>query len=159
MSFNVSNHKSAGEVSKSGFFSDDGDVDSKQDIVAEINITPLVDVMLVLLIIFMVTSSVMSQSGQDVTLPKSTNAGASKQPKAVVITLLKNGDIRVNNEAVDPSQDLATKIQEAFQKTTSRMIVMEGDQDVFLGKAVQVMDAAKKAGADQFSIATESSAR
>lgn len=125
-------------------------------IVAEINITPLVDVFLVLLIIFMVTSSVMSQMGVDVSLPQASPATAEAQPDGVIVTLLPGGAIKVNQESV-PAGDAAkfeSTLREAFTKAKSRLVILEGDRQAYLGSAISVMDVAKKAGAERFAIAT-----
>jgi biopolymer transport protein ExbD len=132
----------------------DNDAD-ESGIVAEINITPLTDVFLVLLIIFMVTSSVMSQMGVEVNLPKASQETATAQPDGVVITLLPGGAIKVNQKPVAAGQvaELEDRIKEEFAKTSSRLVVLEGDRQAFLGSAIEVMDYAKKAGADRFAIA------
>ncbi|OFZ78835.1 MAG: hypothetical protein A2583_09110 [Bdellovibrionales bacterium RIFOXYD1_FULL_53_11] len=135
----------------------DHDADAAgDDIVAEINITPLTDIFLVLLIIFMVTSSVMSQLGVEVNLPKASNAIAESQPDGVIVSLLPSGAMKVNLDTV-PSGDFKTlefKIREAFAKTASRLVIIEGDRQAFLGSAIEVMDRARKAGAATFAVAT-----
>jgi biopolymer transport protein ExbD len=126
------------------------------DIVAEINITPLVDVFLVLLIIFMVTSSVMSQMGMEVDLPKASAGSTDAQPEGVIITLLSGGKVQLNGKDV-PSGDmpaLEKQVREALSKSSSKTVILEGDREAFLGSAIQIMDAAKRAGATQFAIAT-----
>ena len=78
----------------------DTDPGSHVDIMAEINITPLTDIFLVLLIIFMVTSSVMSQLGMDVDIPAASQSMTKSQPEGVILTLLPDGRMKVNSEAV-----------------------------------------------------------
>lgn len=135
------------------------DVDSElesEDIVAEINITPLVDVFLVLLIIFMVTSSVMSQMGMEVNLPQASATSTEAQPEGVIISLLPKGGLKVNGEAL-PAGDfkrLELKLRAALAKTTGKTVILEGDREAFLGSAIRVMDVAKRSGAQQFAIAT-----
>ena len=132
--------------------------DSEADagIVAEINITPLTDIFLVLLIIFMVTSSVMSQVGVDVNLPAASNATSQSQPEGVIVTLLPGGKIKINDQSM-PDNDFDSfenGLKSAFTKTKSRLVILEGDRQAFLGSAIQVMDSARKAGAEKFAIAT-----
>jgi biopolymer transport protein ExbD len=125
-------------------------------IVAEINITPLTDIFLVLLIIFMVTSSVMSQVGVDVNLPAASNATSQSQPEGVIVTLMSGGKIKINEQSV-PENDFAafeSQLKSTFSKTKSRLVILEGDRQAFLGSAIQVMDSARKAGAEKFAIAT-----
>ena len=133
-----------------------GEVENDPGILAEINITPLVDIFLVLLIIFMVTSSVMSQVGVDVTLPQASNATSQSQPDGVIVTLLPGGAIKVNQEllAVADYVGLEIRLSSLFEKTTSRLVILEGDRDALLGSAIAVMDHARKAGAQKFAIAT-----
>lgn len=133
--------------------SDDGET---ADIVAEINITPLTDIFLVLLIIFMVTSSVMSNSGVNVDLPKASAQTAQAQPEGVIVSLRPGGGIAVNGQSIqkDDYATLESAIGQAFTKTTSRLVILEGDRQAFLGSAITVMDTAKKAGAEKFAIAT-----
>jgi len=130
--------------------------ESSGDIVAEINITPLTDIFLVLLIIFMVTSSVMSQMGVDVNLPQASKASSQSQPEGVIITLMPRGRIRVNQleMAANDSSKLKKVLAAAFLKTTSRLVILEGDRQAFLGSAIEVMDRARQAGAEKFAIAT-----
>ncbi len=134
-----------------------GDPDLGGDnIMAEINITPLTDIFLVLLIIFMVTSSVMTQNGVDVNLPSASNATSQSQPEGVIVTLLPGGQILVNEKAVSKSDldSLGNALSDAFKKTTSRLVILDGDRQAFLGSAIEVMDTARKAGAEKFAIAT-----
>lgn len=125
-------------------------------IIAEINITPLTDIFLVLLIIFMVTSSVMSQMGVNVNLPQASNATAQAQPEGVIVTLLPGGGLRVNSDAVGAGDygSMEGALKRAFSKTGSRLVILEGDRQAFLGSAIEVMDHARKAGAEKFAIAT-----
>ncbi len=132
--------------------------DEAPPIVAEINITPLTDIFLVLLIIFMVTSSVMTQSGVDVQLPSVAQKSQSAQPEGVIVTLMPSGGMKVNgqslgNSAGDLSQ-LKSALEQAFSKTSSRLVILEGDREAFLGSVMGVMDEARAAGADKFAIAT-----
>lgn len=132
--------------------------DSETDpgIVAEINITPLTDIFLVLLIIFMVTSSVMSQMGVDVNLPAASNQTSQSQPEGIIVTLMTGGKMKINEQEV-PNNDMGAfenGLRSAFSKTKSRLVILEGDRQAFLGSAIQVMDSARKAGAEKFAIAT-----
>ncbi|OFZ56376.1 MAG: hypothetical protein A2428_01385 [Bdellovibrionales bacterium RIFOXYC1_FULL_54_43] len=124
-------------------------------IMAEINITPLTDIFLVLLIIFMVTSSVMSQLGVNVNLPKASHSIAESQAEGVIITLLPGGKVQINQRAVSLSDTTFEKsLKSAFEKTSSRLVILEGDRETFLGSAIEIMDRARKEGADRFAIAT-----
>ena len=127
------------------------------DIVAEINITPLTDIFLVLLIVFMVTSSVMNQMGVDVHLPTASSATAQSQPEGVIVTLLPAGAIRVNEQSINAGdyEGFETALKERFGKTASKLVItIEGDRQAYLGSAIEIMDHARTAGAEQFAIAT-----
>ncbi|MCC7440366.1 MAG: biopolymer transporter ExbD [Bdellovibrionales bacterium] len=128
------------------------------EILSEINITPLVDVVLVLLIIFMVGSSVMSQLGVDVDLPEASPAVAQEQPDGVVITLLTGGAVRIADLTV-PAGDwprFEAGLQAAFKATPSRLVILEGDRKAFLGSVIELMDRARGAGAEKFALAAQS---
>jgi biopolymer transport protein ExbD len=132
------------------------DSESDPGIVAEINITPLTDIFLVLLIIFMVTSSVMSQMGVDVNLPAASNSTSQSQPEGIIVTLMTGGKMKINEIDV-PNNDMGAfenGLRSAFSRTKSRLVILEGDRQAFLGSAIQVMDSARKAGAEKFAIAT-----
>lgn len=126
-------------------------------IVAEINITPLTDIFLVLLIIFMVTSSVMTQVGVNVNLPQASQATAQAQPEGVIVTLLPGGEMKVNEVTIAANDFEAFEelLKQVFQKTQAKLVIIEGDRQAFLGAAISVMDHARKAGAEQFAIATQ----
>lgn len=126
------------------------------EINAEINVTPLIDIMLVLLIVFMVTSSVSLESGLDINLPEATSTAKSETPSAVVLSLGADGKISVAGNVVAIEQlEEAVRAALANEKTT--LVILEGDRAADLGSAVKVMDIAKLAGAKQFAIAAESS--
>jgi biopolymer transport protein ExbD len=125
-------------------------------IMAEINITPLVDVFLVLLIIFMVTSSVMSQLGVNVTLPQASQATAQAQPDGAVVTLLPDGGLQVGGKGIAPGDyaRFEAALRAEFGKMSARLVILDGDRKALLGSAIEVMDSARKAGAEKFAIAT-----
>ena len=125
-------------------------------IVAEINITPLTDIFLVLLIIFMVTSSVMTQVGVGVDLPSASAVTAQSQPEGVIVTLLPGGRVLINQKEVRSGDysEFEKNLRGVFQQTSSRLVILEGDRQAFLGSAIEVMDHARKAGAERFAIAT-----
>jgi biopolymer transport protein ExbD len=124
------------------------------DIVAEINMTPLIDIMLVLLIIFMVTSTAALESGLDIELPKTQITNEKKQDEILILTLDKDGKVAVQGKII-PDSELPAKIQASLKDLKTESVILEGDTKAFLGKAVEIMDMAKSAGAKNFSIAAE----
>lgn len=124
-----------------------------EDINSEINMTPLIDIMLVLLIIFMVSSSAAIESGLDVNLPE-VNAVSDKTDAILVISLNKNGDIAVQGEMTPPEM-LKDKIAAKLAELKTESVILEGDQEAMLRETMAVMDTAKMAGAKTFSIAAK----
>lgn len=137
---------------------DSGD-EGEGQIFTEINITPLTDIFLVLLVIFMVTSSVMTNTGVDVNLPKASQATSQAQPDGVVVSLLPQGGMQLNGQTIRAGDfaALEAQLKSAFSQSSSRLVILEGDRQAFLGSAIEVMDTARKAGAEKFAIATSSS--
>ena len=125
-------------------------------IVAEINITPLTDVFLVLLIIFMVTSSVMMEQGLNVKLPKAktTTLTKSTSGKPIYISIDKTGKISVNNRITEEKQLLGV-LKNALAENKERLVIIRGDEKINLGKAIKIMDMAREAGASKIALATQ----
>lgn len=128
--------------------------DNDSDIVAEINMTPLIDVMLVLLIIFMVSSTAALESGMDIELPKTALTNEKKDSEILVISLGKDGNVAVQGKAVKP-EEITRKIASELKTLKTESVILEGDTAANLGRAVELMDMAKVAGAKNFSIAAE----
>ena len=133
------------------------DQESGQDhnhIQSEINMTPLIDIMLVLLIIFMVTSSVSIDSGLDIDLPKTQSVRAKNEDKSVLISLDRAGGLYVQGKKVD-SENLLSAIQTSLVAESANLVIFQGDENAKLGQAMIIMDTAKRAGAQKFAIAAE----
>ena len=122
------------------------------DIVAEINITPLTDIFLVLLIIFMVTTSVISSQGKNVDLPSS--AVASQTPAGVTVTITAEDEVAIDG-AVVAGEAIAPALKAALDKAKDKVVVLRGDRDVVLGRAVSILDMAQEAGATGIALATK----
>lgn len=129
--------------------------DEEDDIVTEINMTPLIDIMLVLLILFMVTSSIALESGLDVDLPKISGTTEKKEENAIIVSLDQKGILYVDGKTSD-MENLGNTIKEALVEKKTGLVILEGDEKARLGLAVQIMDTAKAAGATKFAIAAES---
>ena len=123
-------------------------------IVAEINVTPLTDVFLVLLIIFMITTSAMVKPAADVDLPKA--AETEEEVKGVMVTITPTREIFVNDRPV-PSDDasLASVLRDTLARAPEKIVVLAGDRQVVLGEVVRVLGLAKEAGATGFALASE----
>ncbi len=126
--------------------------DSNEEIFAEINITPLTDIFLVLLIIFMVTTTTLVMQGTSVHLPQSTTA--SNQPSGVVITLTKDAEIMVDDQVVR-IENLRMAVTNALAKTKEKVAILRADKSVNLGEVVKIMTEAQLSGALKLAILTE----
>ena len=124
---------------------------SEPPIVAEINVTPLTDIFLVLLIIFMVTSTALTQQGTKVNLPRAGAGGA--EPSGIIVTATADHHIELNGKPVE-LDGLRAALDAAFQKGPERSVILQGDRNVVLEQAVQIMTIAKEAGAERIAIAT-----
>ncbi|OUR96768.1 hypothetical protein A9Q84_10530 [Halobacteriovorax marinus] len=131
------------------------DEEDNDQIMADINMTPLIDIMLVLLIIFMVTSSVSLESGLDIDIPKTISNTKEQEGRSVLVSLNKAGDVSVQGKLV-PWNSLQEEISGALEREKTGLVIFEGDKSSMLGSAVEVMDVAKAAGAEKFAIAAES---
>jgi len=132
-----------------------GDTD-EDSIVAEINITPLTDIFLVLLIIFMISSSAMLEGGLNVKLPAAKSSSLTKNASGspLYITINKEGQIIID-KAVAEEKALTEAIRSALQSFPEKTVIIRGDESIYLGKAVKIMDAARDAGAEKIAIATQ----
>jgi len=120
---------------------------------AEINVTPLVDVVLVLLIIFMVTAP-MLQMGIDVNLPRVKAKSINVSEEKLVLTINGKQEIYIN-ELKTTLPDLSAKLESIFKSRTDRELFMRADKEVPYGYGVQVMSEVRKAGIDKLGMITE----
>lgn len=128
--------------------------DDEADIISDINITPFIDIMLVLLIIFMMTSSVGFQSGLDINIPSSSSVAKGEEKEGILVSLDINGILFVDG-VKSSLKDLKTNISKALTTTNSKLVVFEGDKNSSLEKTLEIIDIAKSAGAQSFAIATK----
>jgi len=123
-----------------------------EGIVAEINITPLTDVFLVLLIIFMVTSSVVASQGKQVDLPGAEVSDTT--PQGVTVTVSPDGEMLVNDQPTTQA-NLYAALEAALADSREKLVVLRGDKKVLLGQAVNILDLAQQAGATGIALATK----
>ena len=117
---------------------------SRRAALAEINVTPLVDVMLVLLIIFMITAP-MLQHEVEVNLPEVTNKPRTATDEQLILTVTKEGSVFLNNTAYT-LEALRPQLQVLSRSQPDQEMFLRADAEVPYGTVVQVMDAVKKAG-------------
>jgi biopolymer transport protein ExbD len=125
---------------------------SEEGIVAEINITPLTDVFLVLLIIFMVTSSVVANQSKNIDLPGAEVSDTT--PQGVTVTVEPDGTMLVNDVVTSEAQ-LYAALEKALANTRDKLVILRGDKKVLLGQAVNILDLAQQAGATGIALATK----
>lgn len=122
--------------------------------VSEINVTPFVDVMLVLLIIFMVTAPMMTQ-GIDVKLPESTAPAIPSEEERLMVTINKDQKIFINENEVDLNV-LGPKLSAMYQNQQQHKgVFLRADEKLPYGFVVEVMGTIRQAGIDQIGMVTE----
>lgn len=126
-------------------------------VMAEINVTPLVDVMLVLLVIFMVTAPMMQQ-GVQVNLPKADTKAMTPLEETVVVTVDKSGKIFINKDQI-PAADLRGKLTDMFASRSKKEVFLKADAGVPYGEVVRAMADIKGAGIERLGMVTEPSAK
>ena len=119
---------------------------------SDINVTPLVDVILVLLIIFMVTAPMM-QRGVDVRLPK-VESSADSRDERLVVTVTRDQRIYVNDQVVNINL-VGERLSNLSRSTGIDFVFLRADREVSYGRVMMVMDAIKKAGIEKVGMVTE----
>lgn len=135
-----------------------GEDDGADGVFADINITPLTDIFLVLLVIFMVTSSVIvnqsgngAKAGLKVNLPKGGAADVATAATDLSVAILQDGRVVLAGDVVS-EEELRKAFETAKTKSANTMVIIQADEGVSHGKVVQVMELAKTAGLGQLAI-------
>jgi len=122
-------------------------------LMSDINVTPFVDVMLVLLIIFMVTAPMMIQ-GVEVNLPQTTAKRIKTQEDPLIITVNKKQEIFLETHRIK-LDDLENKTKKIFENRREKELLLKADKDVPYGFVIKVVSRVKKAGIDKLGMVTE----
>lgn len=125
----------------------------RKRLVSDINVTPLVDVMLVLLIIFMITAPMMTQ-GVNIELPETTAKSLRQEEKPIVISVQKGGEISVNNTIIT-EKVLIQELQTQHKLNKDQPVYLRADKDVAYGRVVRIMAAIKEVGFDKIGMVTK----
>lgn len=124
----------------------------RRRLMSDINVVPLVDVVLVLLVIFMITAPMLTR-GIDIDLPKSS-ANTIKPSQRVIVTVEKDETVFVDKEKV-PLNRLLERLERVKAQSPDMTIYLRGDKNVPYGIVVQVMDMIKKVGIEKLGMVTE----
>jgi biopolymer transport protein TolR len=130
-----------------------GPAGNDKRLMADINVTPLVDVMLVLLIIFMVTAPMMTE-GVDVNLPKTTTRYMKTQEDPLILTINKKKEILLETHRLD-LEGLDAKLQQIVENRKDRELLLRADKELPYGFVIEVVAAIKRAGIEKLGMVTE----
>jgi biopolymer transport protein ExbD len=128
----------------------------KRGIIADINVTPLVDIMLVLLIIFMLTANLIAKQAIEVELPRASQSTALN-PTTLAITLTREGALYLNGKPTTPAA-LRAAVGDAVARDPKTQAIISGDKSVSHGRVVWVLDVVKSLGVASFAIQIDPSA-
>ena len=120
---------------------------------SDINVTPFVDVMLVLLVIFMVTAPLMQQ-GVEVDLPETTSEAMQVADEPLILTVKKEGKYYIGSKEL-PAEELRSKLEAIFEGRDSKELFLRADAQAPYGMVVKALAAAREAGAKSLGMVTE----
>ena len=118
------------------------------------NLTPLIDIVFLLLVFFMLTAHFVKDQSLDINLPEANSATNLEDQGALEIVINNNGDILIDKTIIK-SDELAVALQQSLHGRSNKQVILRGDKGSKLDLTVQVMDAARKAGAESLDIITD----
>ena len=124
---------------------------AKHGIVSEMNVVPLIDILLVLLVIFMIIPH--RWTGEDALLPQQSQGPVTPQPEVVVVQVLGDGSLRINQEKVE-WEGLRARLEEIFKFRADHTAFIRGDSLVEFGVVAKVIDAMHTAGISSVGLMT-----
>jgi biopolymer transport protein TolR len=124
-----------------------------QDNISQINVTPLVDVMLVLLVIFMVTAPILQQ-GVNVDLPEVAAGPLEGKDEQLVVAITRDGKVQLNDTTFKV-EDLGRKLTAIIRERPDRVVYLRADKNVPYGKVIEVIAAVRNAGVRKVGMVTE----
>jgi biopolymer transport protein TolR len=129
-------------------------LDDETNALSDINVTPLVDVMLVLLVIFMVTAPLLQQ-GMEVQLPKAVAQNLPQQPEDPLILSITRSQVFYLNETPIPRRELGDRLKLILRNRRSKAIYLKADRNLPYGVVVETMDALNRLGVESLGMVTE----
>lgn len=130
--------------------------DPRKKVAIHLNVTPLIDIIFLLLIFFMLTANFIMQPGIDVRLPKADNVKLQDNEQ-IVVTVSKAGKIFINEKEIK-EKEVEAAVKKAFAGSSKKSVILRADSDLKFGPVVKVMDAIKKADAEGIIISTQKGA-
>ncbi|MBN1929845.1 MAG: protein TolR [Chlorobiaceae bacterium] len=125
----------------------------KTRLMSEINVTPFVDVMLVLLVIFMVTAPMMT-SGMKVDVPQTTHERMDIDPKGVVVSVNASGKVMINDYQLEASE-LAGRLPKILESLKAEEVYLKADRSLPYGVVMSIMASIREAGVEKIGMVTE----
>ncbi|MEJ2609291.1 MAG: biopolymer transporter ExbD [Candidatus Thiodiazotropha sp.] len=119
-----------------------------------LNLTPLIDIVFLLLVFFMLTAHFIEDEAIDIQLPEAQSSNPSEEDDTVEISMLPNGDILVDGRAAS-LDNLEQTLRGALHAPNKRFVRLKGDQSAQFGTGIKIIDAARSAGAESLDILTE----
>ena len=126
-------------------------LDSGDDIVTDINVTPLVDVVLVVLVIYMVTASALSKQALPVDLPRAATGEQVEAPRTLSVTVDGSGEIAVDG-VVSTAESFVSAVRAAHQSSADLTVLVAADTRAEHGRVVWILDTVRAEGIDQFAL-------
>ena len=117
------------------------------------NLAPMVDVIMVLLVFFLLSSTSVLQPGIKVALPVTANRPDISSEKSIVVSISKDGAVYLNDDMVNRIE-LGARLRQRVMDVGNPIVVLRADRSILIENLVEIMDIAKSAGADRFVIAT-----
>jgi len=128
--------------------------DSNSGMIATINVTPLVDVMLVLLVIFMVTAPILQQ-GVELELPKETIAPIDGEGEQLVVSIVKEGKVFIGEDSEIKVEDIGAKLNAIMKTREDKRVFIKADTKVQYGNVMEVMASIRRSGITKVGLLTE----
>ncbi|MCG7990363.1 MAG: biopolymer transporter ExbD [Candidatus Thiodiazotropha lotti] len=119
-----------------------------------LNLTPLIDIVFLLLVFFMLTAHFIEDEAIDIQLPEAISSQSSQEDQPLVISLLPSGEILLDGESI-PLVQLEKTLSAMLHANSKRVVQLKGDRTAQFGLAIKIIDAARSAGAESLDILTE----